>query len=186
MTDLDEREPELAFELDRVATRESEKRDLDMVAAREGLQLGHRPRRQAHDEPAGRFAEQRGIHAQRRLGPDRGAAHADAPEQAALGKGHEHASLGAIVGRVQQPVLRSHQHQPVDRPLASEIESRRPSRDHAVLDLQILAATKIVVTRPDQEHEVAFRAQTGGKPLPVVVDQPDHAHDRRRIDGRLT
>src|ERR1700674_1061398 len=99
LADVGERQSELTLELDRLAACQSKERDLDVVTAREGLQLRHRAGRQAHDEAAGRFAEERGIHAQRRFGPDRRTAHSDAAEQAALGQSDEHSSLRAVVGR---------------------------------------------------------------------------------------
>src|ERR1700688_4882353 len=115
LTDVGERQPELALELDRLTTRQAEQGDLDVVAAREGLQLGHRARRKAHDEAAGRFAAQRRVHAERRFRPDRRARYADPAEQAALGQSHEHPPFRAVVSRVQQAVLRSGEHQAANR-----------------------------------------------------------------------
>ena len=86
---------------------------------------------------------------------------------------------------MEKSVLRGGEHEPVDRLLAGQVESRRPARDVTVLDLQVLAAAHIVVARADQEHEVAFRAQTRAKPAAVVFDYADHPHDRGRIDGGL-
>src|SRR2546423_7719982 len=75
---------ELTFELDGVTARQAEERQLDVVPPCKRLNLRHRARRHAHDVSARRLAEERGVQAQRQLGPDRGASHSDPAQQAAL------------------------------------------------------------------------------------------------------
>src|SRR5207253_11055038 len=93
-------------------------------------------------------------------------------QRAARRERDEHAALGAVVRRVEKSVLRGGEHEAGDRLLAGQVESRRPARDVTVLDLQVLAAAHIVVARADQEHEVAFRAQTRAKPAAVSSITP--------------
>src|SRR5581483_12157810 len=66
--------------------------------------------------------------------------------------------------------------------LADQVKLRRPARDDSVLDLQVLAATEVVVRRPDQQDEVAFRLEAGLKPVAVILDAPDHPDDRGRMN----
>src|SRR6202521_3847559 len=63
LTDVGQRQPELALELDRLTACQAEQRDLDVVAAREGLQLRHPARWQARDKAGGGFPQKARGHA---------------------------------------------------------------------------------------------------------------------------
>src|SRR4029077_9942852 len=103
------RQPELALELQDLAPRHAQQRDLDVMAAGQCLELWHRAGRRADDETPGRLAEERRFEAKRRLRPQRWAPHAQAAEQAALRERDEHAALGAVVRRAKLAGLGSGQ-----------------------------------------------------------------------------
>src|SRR5712692_8638884 len=181
-----QRQPELTLELDVLAAGHSQQGDLDVVPSRERLKLGHCAGCRAHDEAAGGLAEERAIEAERRLRTQRRTAHAQATQKTALGEGDQHASLGAVMGGAEQAGLGRGQDQPVDRTLAREIERGRATGHGSVFDLQVLAASEIVVARPHQQHKVALVFQSRREPAAVILDQPDHAHHRRGMDWRGT
>ena len=89
------------------------------------------------------------------------------------------------MGGVEIAALGGGEDQPVHRLLAREVESGRSTRDVAVLDLEVFRASEVVVAGADQEDEIAVLPETSAEALAVVVEHPDHADHRRRIDRRL-
>src|SRR4030088_2617097 len=67
----------------------------------------------------------------------------------------EQPPIGAVVGGAQVTALRGGEDEPVDRLLTRHVKGRRPSRDSAVFDLQVLGAADVVVAPPDPQHESA-------------------------------
>src|SRR5205823_9010910 len=150
---------ELALELQHLTAGEAEQRQLDMVAARERLDLGHGTGRHAHYVAARRLAEKRSVETQRRLRANGRTAHAEPAEEAALRQRDEHASLGDVMGGVEISALGGGEDQAVHRLLACEVESGRSTRHVAVLDLEVFRAAEVVVAGPDHEDEIAVLAE---------------------------
>ena len=78
------------------------------------------------------------------------------------------------------PRLRRLGKQRVQALLGVEVEPRRPARDAAVHDLQVLAAAEVVAGRAEQVDRVALGAERAAQHLRRVLEQADHADDRRR------
>src|SRR5207253_6716603 len=183
LTEVRKRYAQLTLELENVPAGKPEKRDLDVMPARQRLQLGHGPRWRADYEAAWRLAEERCIQAKRRLRLECRATHSETREQAGLGERDQHASVGAIVGAAQEPCMGGGQDQPAHGPLPNQVQRGWPARHLSMHHLEVLGAAEVVVARADQKHEVALVTESCVKALGVVVDLADHADDWRGIDA---
>ena len=183
---LRERDLELALELERVAAGQAEQRDLDVVAPRQRLQLGHRARGSADDEAARRLAEERGVEAQRRLGRIAGQRTPDAAEQAALRERDQQPAVGAVVGGLRAEPARAAARMslPTARSRARSSAGGRPATMPCSTFRYSLPPRSLWLD-PISRTKSPSLLEAGLQPVARSRRSADHADDRRRVDRRL-
>ena len=76
--------------------------------------------------------------------------------------------------------------QAVNRPLPCQVKRRRSPGDMTVLNLEVLASPEVVVSRSDQQDKSPSIWNPASRRLAVILDEPDHADHRCRVDRELT
>ena len=105
--------------------------------------------------------------------------------EAAFGQRHRQATVGAIVGRPDQPLVGELHQQSLQRSLGLQIDRRRHATHQPVRHLQVFAAAQFAAIGAQGHDHVARRLKAPTNDMVGVLEQTHDANDRRRIN-RLT
>ena len=150
---------------------------------------GHRSVGRRDHDARGALAEERRGRAECRrkaggVGSVDGRLDADAPGvERALRERDCQAPVGAVVRRLDEPGPHQTDHQVLNGPLARQVERRRGTGHRAVQTGQVLRAAELSVIVAQNDHRCTGRPEGTRDRLRRILEQPDHAQDRRRVDG---
>src|SRR3984893_1365078 len=165
-----------AADADPVTADHPEDGDLHVLFAADLLEPFQRARGAGDDEPGLALAEQDRDRL-KVLALEAITAGARAAKQAALGHGHRQATVGDVVGRLQNPLPDHRQHRQPGAALQRQVQLRRPAGDLAQAGSGVFGASELTKGLADQYHQVIRGPEPRTANLGHVIDDPDHAYD---------
>ena len=111
-------------------------------------------------------------------------ARADAGRERHLDQALREAAVAHVVGGAQQPVAGGRLEHVRQPHLGGEVGLRRKAAEVTVHDVRPLRAAELVAGLAEQQQDLAVAGRHRRAPGDVV-DDPEHADDRCRVDGRV-